>query len=50
VSTLDDPTGGALQVANGRALFDDRFTLERSAERMADLYAAVAARGRRRRR
>lgn len=46
-ATLDDPRRGAEQVARGRAVFDERFTLSRSADRMAQLYADVAARGRR---
>ena len=46
-ATLDDPSGRAGQVAKGRALFDERFTLSRSAERMAELYRDVAERGRR---
>ena len=49
-STLDDASVRSAQVAKGRALFDERFTLTRSAERMAELYGAVADRGRRRRR
>lgn len=48
-STLDDSSSRAPQVAKGREVFDDRFTLARSAQRMAALYAAVAERGRRRR-
>lgn len=48
-ATLDDASGRPAQVERGRALFDERFTLARSAERMAELYASVAAAGRRRR-
>lgn len=48
-TTLDDAQGRAARVACGRELFDERFTLARSAERMAELYAVVAGRGRRRR-
>lgn len=44
-ATLDDPERRA-QVERGRALFEERFTLSRSADRMAELYADVAARGR----
>lgn len=44
---LDDPDSARARAVRGRTLFDERFTLARSAERMAELYAAVAAAGRR---
>lgn len=52
--TLDAPELARERAARGRTMFEERFTLDRSARRMADLYAEVAAaparpRGRRRR-
>lgn len=40
---LDDPASAHERAARGRALFEERFTLDRSAERMAALYRDVAA-------
>lgn len=42
VQVLDDPDAASERVARGRALFEDRFTLERSAARMFALYHEVA--------
>ena len=47
---LDQPDRRSDMGARSREIFLARFTLERSAELMADLYREVAARGRRRRR
>jgi glycosyltransferase involved in cell wall biosynthesis len=39
---LDDPDAASARAAAGRADFEERFTLERSATRMAELYHEVA--------
>jgi glycosyltransferase involved in cell wall biosynthesis len=46
---LDDRVAAGELADRGRKVFDERFTLSRSAERMAALYDSVASRGRRRR-
>ena len=48
-ATLDDDAARDAQVTRGRALFDERFTLSRSAEQMASLYVDLATAGRGRR-
>lgn len=48
VATLAEPEAARRRTDAARALFLDRFTLDRSADAMADLYRAVAARGPRR--
>ena len=40
---LDDPDLAARLGANGRAMFEERFTISRSALRLAEIYRAVAA-------
>lgn len=40
---LDDPERAAAMGQRGREIFEERFTLERSAERMVDLFRRVAA-------
>jgi glycosyltransferase involved in cell wall biosynthesis len=42
VEVLDDPEAAGVRVARGRELFEDRFTLDRSATRMVELYREVA--------
>jgi glycosyltransferase involved in cell wall biosynthesis len=42
IRVLDHPSDAAARVALGRTLFEDRFTLDRSAARMYDLYRHVA--------
>ena len=44
--TLDDEPGRAARVVRGRADFEQRFTLDRSADGMVELYREVAERGR----
>ncbi len=46
-ATLEDPAAAIDRARRGRALFEERFTLSGSADRMVALYAAVAERGRR---
>jgi glycosyltransferase involved in cell wall biosynthesis len=50
LATLDDPDATATRVKAGRNAFEERFTLERSADAMAALYQDVARGGRRARR
>ena len=44
--TLDDEPGRAARVVLGRADFEQRFTLDHSADGMVDLYREVVERGR----
>lgn len=46
-AVLDDPAGARARAAQGRADFEARFTLDRSAARMCDLYTDVVAQRRR---
>ena len=48
-SVLDDTERRRRMGVRSREIFQDRFTLRRSTDRMADLYEEVASRGRRRR-
>ena len=46
VALADDPERRRRMGARSRAIFEDRFTLERSARRMLDLFERVATDGR----